>query len=167
MTRVDLHLHSTASDGQFSPTRVVQLALEKQVGVISLADHDTLAGVPEALDAARAIEGVTVIPGVEISTDVPGKYEIHAIWSLAGSEAALQENRLALEIDGKSAADQLAAAGGDRVRATGGWDKFDSFKLGRIDLSSGNHQLTFRPAGTLKGEWIRLRSLKLLLIGPK
>jgi predicted metal-dependent phosphoesterase TrpH len=79
MTRVDLHLHSTASDGQYSPTRVVQLALERQVGVISLTDHDTLSGVQEALDAARASGGVTVIPGVEISTDVPGKYEIHML----------------------------------------------------------------------------------------
>ena len=79
MTRVDLHLHSTASDGQYSPTQVVQLALEKQVEVISLTDHDTLAGVQEALDAARSSEDVTVIPGVEISTDVPGKYEIHML----------------------------------------------------------------------------------------
>ena len=76
MTRVDLHLHSTASDGQYSPAKVVKLALERQVSVISLTDHDTLDGVPEAVAAARASGGVTVIPGVEISTDVPGKYEV-------------------------------------------------------------------------------------------
>ena len=99
MARVDLHLHSTASDGQYSPTQVVQLALEKQVEVISLTDHDTLSGVQEALDAARASGGVTVIPGVEISTDVPGKYEIHMLgYYVDMDHASLQERLAAMSV---------------------------------------------------------------------
>lgn len=99
MARVDLHLHSTASDGQYSPTQVVQLALERQVEVISLTDHDTVSGVQEAVDAAaandRADGGVTIIPGVEISTDVPGKYEIHMLGYYIDIDHAPLQERLA------------------------------------------------------------------------
>ena len=94
----------------------------------------------------------------------PGKYEVQAVWSLAGSEGALSEDPLALEIDGKSVTDQLGASTGDRAKSTGGWDRFDRFTLGQIELSAGNHQVTVRPAGRPKAEWIRLRSLKFVPI---
>jgi serine/threonine-protein kinase len=90
----------------------------------------------------------------------PGKYDVQATWSLAGSETALQENRLTIEIDGNSVTDQLSGFDGGRVKAPGGWDKFDTFPLGQLDLSAGDHQVTVHPSGPLKGEWIRLRSLK-------
>ena len=94
----------------------------------------------------------------------PGKYDVQAIWSLAGSDAVHAENRLAIEIDGKSVTDQLTASDGGRVKATGGWDKFDTFRLGQIELTTGDHQVTVHPAGRLKGEWIRLRSLMFVPI---
>ncbi len=75
---VDLHLHSTASDGQYTPTELVRLALKKGLKVIALTDHDSTDGVQEALDAARGT-GLMVIPGVEISTDVPGEHELHIL----------------------------------------------------------------------------------------
>ena len=66
-TSVDLHLHSTKSDGSFSPTQVVRRAAEVGLSAISLTDHDSVAGVREAQTAGRDV-GVEVIPGIELST---------------------------------------------------------------------------------------------------
>ena len=71
MSRVDLHLHSTASDGQYSPEEVVSKSAEAGLTVIALADHDTVNGIAPALEAAKAFPGLRVIPAVELSTDVP------------------------------------------------------------------------------------------------
>lgn len=71
MSEVDLHLHSTASDGRFSPAELVHKALERGLTVIALADHDSVDGISPALEAARAFPQIRVIPAVEINTDVP------------------------------------------------------------------------------------------------
>lgn len=63
---VDLHLHSTASDGRLSPADVMQRAAESGVRLAALTDHDTLDGVPEAAAAAAAL-GITLLPGIELS----------------------------------------------------------------------------------------------------
>jgi predicted metal-dependent phosphoesterase TrpH len=76
--RIDLHLHSTASDGAYTPSELVRLALAKKLQVIALTDHDTTGGIEEIQGAARGT-GLTVIPGVEISTDVPGNQELHIL----------------------------------------------------------------------------------------
>jgi len=78
VSRVDLHLHSTISDGQFSPAEIVGKAAEQGLTIITLADHDSVAGVAPALEAAKSFPGMKVIPGVEISTDVP-RGEIHVL----------------------------------------------------------------------------------------
>ena len=70
MSAVDLHIHSTASDGRLTPEEIVSRAAELGLKVISLTDHDTVDGVPAALQAAVAFPGLRVIPGVEISTDL-------------------------------------------------------------------------------------------------
>jgi predicted metal-dependent phosphoesterase TrpH len=67
---VDLHIHSTASDGKHSPADIVTKAVEIGLKVISLTDHDSTDGVAPALKAARAFPELTFIPGVEISTDL-------------------------------------------------------------------------------------------------
>lgn len=77
-SRIDLHLHSTASDGTLSPTELVYAALDKGLEVIALTDHDTTEGVGEAIGAAHGTS-LEVIPGVEISTDVPGTNELHIL----------------------------------------------------------------------------------------
>ena len=83
-TYIDLHIHSTASDGTLTPTEIVQTALkstksEKDPIVIALTDHDTVAGVSEFLKEAKKYkERVTAIPGVEISTNYHG-VEIHIL----------------------------------------------------------------------------------------
>lgn len=62
----DLHTHSSASDGQYNPTELVQLAQKRGLTLLAVTDHDTVAGVDEAIGAGNAL-GVTVIPGVELS----------------------------------------------------------------------------------------------------
>ncbi|MCI3921516.1 PHP domain-containing protein [Paenibacillus sp. TRM 82003] len=64
--RYDLHAHTTASDGQLTPAELVALARDAGLSGVAITDHDTVAGVEEALEAGAAL-GVDVIPGVEIS----------------------------------------------------------------------------------------------------
>lgn len=63
----ELHSHSICSDGFLSPTKLVERAHLNGVKVLALTDHDTMAGIPEALNAARKFD-IKIIPGVEIST---------------------------------------------------------------------------------------------------
>ncbi|MEE8598543.1 MAG: PHP domain-containing protein [Dehalococcoidales bacterium] len=71
MSKVDLHIHSTASDGRLSPEAVVLKAAELGLTTIALADHDSVNGIAPALVAAKAFPQLRVIPSIEISTDVP------------------------------------------------------------------------------------------------
>ncbi|MFH0942186.1 MAG: PHP domain-containing protein [Chloroflexota bacterium] len=71
MSKIDLHLHTTASDGRFTPAGLVAKTAALGLEVIAITDHDTVAGVAPAQAAARAFSGLTVISGVEINTDVP------------------------------------------------------------------------------------------------
>jgi len=63
---IDLHVHSTASDGSFTPAEVTALAREAGLTAIALTDHDTVSGVGEALAAAGDFP-LEVVPGVELS----------------------------------------------------------------------------------------------------
>ncbi len=64
---VDLHTHSNCSDGSFTPTELMELAYEKKLSAIALTDHDTISGICEARQAAKALS-LTLIPGIEISS---------------------------------------------------------------------------------------------------
>lgn len=75
---VDLHLHTTCSDGRLSPTDLVRLCGERGLRVISISDHDSTEGIAEALEAARRYPGLTIIPGIELSADMPGT-EVHIL----------------------------------------------------------------------------------------
>ena len=66
-TLIDLHTHSTESDGSCTPTQVLELAERQNLGAVALTDHDTTAGVDEFLTAAEG-RSIIAIPGVEIST---------------------------------------------------------------------------------------------------
>lgn len=65
---VDLHTHSTASDGQYTPSELVKLAKERGIEVMALTDHDTIDGVNEAQQAGKEL-GLKVIRGVELSAE--------------------------------------------------------------------------------------------------
>jgi len=74
---VDLHVHSNKSDGTFTPSELVDYAVEKGLTAFALTDHDTIEGVNEALLASEG-KPVTVLPGVEFSTEYEGK-DIHIV----------------------------------------------------------------------------------------
>lgn len=74
---VDLHMHSTASDGALPPADVVAAAARAGLAAIALTDHDTLAGVPEAWAAGERL-GVRIVPGVELSA-VDDAGEVHLL----------------------------------------------------------------------------------------
>jgi 3',5'-nucleoside bisphosphate phosphatase len=74
---IELHCHSTASDGTYPPAHVVRMAAERGVRVLALTDHDTTAGIAEAVHAAAGF-GMTLIPGVELTCSVP-KGEVHLL----------------------------------------------------------------------------------------
>lgn len=78
MSAVDLHIHTTASDGRFPPEVIVRRAAALGLSVISICDHDTVDGIMPALEAAKAFPALRVIPGVEVSTDVP-QGEVHVL----------------------------------------------------------------------------------------
>jgi len=66
--RIDLHTHSTASDGSLSPEELVRHAHEKGLSAIAITDHDTIDGIGQALQEGQRT-GIEVIPGIEISVD--------------------------------------------------------------------------------------------------
>jgi len=87
--RIDLHIHSTASDGALSPGAVVRAAKAGGLDLIALTDHDTTAGVGEAI--AAAAEGPLVIPAIEISSSHEGR-ELHFLgYHIDPSHPALRD----------------------------------------------------------------------------
>ncbi len=97
----DLHSHSTFSDGRLTPSKLIDLAYRNGVRILALTDHDIVDGLPEAFEAASRYADFTLIPGIEMSTDVPGS-EVHVLghfidWQDKGFRrrlAKLQESRL-------------------------------------------------------------------------
>ena len=75
MKTIDLHVHTTASDGTCPPAEVVRLACETGLSAIAVTDHDTAEGYREAAEAGRAA-GLEVVPGIEISTRFTGAVHI-------------------------------------------------------------------------------------------
>lgn len=78
VSQVDLHIHSTASDGRLSPADIVRKSVELGLKVIAIADHDSVDGIAPALVVAKAFPGLKIIPCVEISTDV-SHGEVHVL----------------------------------------------------------------------------------------
>jgi predicted metal-dependent phosphoesterase TrpH len=68
---VDLHTHSVASDGSLSPSEVVRLAEEARLAAVALTDHDTIAGLAEARQAAAALPELRFVNGIEVSARFP------------------------------------------------------------------------------------------------
>jgi predicted metal-dependent phosphoesterase TrpH len=87
--RVDLHLHTNASDGQYSPAELIELA--RKFDVIAITDHDTTEGIEPAQEAARQYGAPTVIPGVELSAE-DAEGDVHVLgYYIDIHNAALQE----------------------------------------------------------------------------
>lgn len=100
MKPVDLHTHSTRSDGSYTPAELVDYAVAKGLRAVALTDHDTIDGLSEAVDRARALSlagqpSVEVVPGIEFSTKYESK-DIHIVglyisWHEPAFQARLQE----------------------------------------------------------------------------
>lgn len=91
---IDLHSHTTASDGTFSPSQLVQAAVSKNLSALAVTDHDTVAGLPEAVKEAEK-HGLELIKGIEITCDDPnnGVVDIHVL-GLFIDETSEQLNEL-------------------------------------------------------------------------
>ena len=94
---VDLHTHTTASDGTLPPEALVREAVRHGVRVLAVTDHDSTEGLPAALAEARRQPPLEIVPGLEINCDVPGA-EVHVLgycvdWEAAWFQAFLREQR--------------------------------------------------------------------------
>jgi hypothetical protein len=111
---VDLHTHSTASDGVYSPGELLQRASAAGLRVLALTDHDTTGGLAEAAEAAGAL-GIDFIPGLELNTD-DGGGEVHILGyfpdlACPAFQQTLQTLRDARELRGQRMVEQLNAHG--------------------------------------------------------
>jgi len=78
MGRVDLHIHTTASDGRSSPPEIIRQAAELGLAAIAITDHDSVDGIAAAMEASTAFPQLRLIPGVEISTNATAG-EVHIL----------------------------------------------------------------------------------------
>ena len=85
MDKIDMHVHTTASDGTRTPLECVSLAAMAGLKAIAITDHDTMAGIREAGEAGELL-GVSIIPGIEISSDYMGK-DVHVLGYFLSDEA--------------------------------------------------------------------------------
>jgi len=112
---VDLHLHTTASDGRLTPGEVVRIAAGKGLTVIAITDHDSVEGVQPALEAATAFPFLRVIPGVEINTEAPNG-AVHILGYFMDYEdtelqTSLKELRQSRELRAQQMIDKLDGLG--------------------------------------------------------
>jgi 3',5'-nucleoside bisphosphate phosphatase len=109
---VDLHTHSTASDGSSSPSRLMREAAEAGLVAVALTDHDTLEGIEEAASAAETL-GIQLIPGVELSLDWDkGGMHLVVLWLQPGA-GPLQDRLATLQEARSSRNDRILARLGE------------------------------------------------------
>lgn len=77
MKTIDLHAHTTASDGSFTPAQLVELAVRKGLAAVAVTDHDTTAGLAQALEAGKRL-GIRVVPGIETTCALEDQ-DIHIV----------------------------------------------------------------------------------------
>ena len=88
---IDLHTHSTASDGELQPAELIRMAAKIGIRAIALTDHDTTAGMEEALDESARLD-ICFIPGVEVDVEFePGELHLLGLGFNIGSMAVLEE----------------------------------------------------------------------------
>lgn len=115
MTVVDLHLHTTASDGRLSPTELVRFLARRGIRAAAITDHDSTEGLDEAFKAAEETPNLTLIPGIELSADVPGS-EVHILgyfmrWEDREFQETLEEFRRGRVRRAKGIVEKLAQMG--------------------------------------------------------
>ena len=129
MAEVDLHLHTTFSDGTLSPTQLVRLCAQRGLNVIAITDHDSTEGISESIEAARETPGLSLIPGIELSTDIPGA-EIHLLGYFVDHENPEFQRTLQQLRDGR---EDRARRMVEKLRALGveiSWDRVQELSGG-------------------------------------
>ncbi|MHB8644560.1 MAG: PHP domain-containing protein [Thermomicrobiales bacterium] len=141
---IELHCHSTASDGTFPPARVVAMAAARGVRVLALTDHDTTAGIAEAAVAAMGF-GMTLIPGVELTCSA-ARGEVHLLgYFVAVGDEAFQQQlarfRGGRDTRGRAIVEKLNALGipvrWERVKAIAGDGAVGRPHVGRALIEIG------------------------------
>ena len=112
---VDLHLHTTASDGRLTPPELVRLLDQRGLRVVAITDHDSTEGLATAQEEARKHANLTLIPGVELGADVPDG-EIHVLGYFLHTEdqelqGILQRFRDGRALRGRRMVEKLAELG--------------------------------------------------------
>lgn len=133
MNMIDLHTHSTASDGTMSPSELIRHASSKKISVIALTDHDTTAGLKEASREAEKL-GITFVPGIEITVDWPtGEFHLLGL-GLTHSSQELKDTILNLRQERKNRnrkmAEKLQENGVD-ITYEEVFDRFKTENIGR------------------------------------
>lgn len=127
-SNADFHSHSIYSDGRLTPTQLVALASRRGVRMLALTDHDITDGIPEAQAEAQKQAGFHLVPGVELSTDVPGN-EVHVLgyfldWRDPEFQATLARFRASRLDRGRRMVEELGELGihisWERVQAIAG-----------------------------------------------
>ena len=145
---IDLHLHTTASDGRCDPEDLVERCVAKGISVMAVTDHDTMAGVPEAT-AAGASLGVRVVPGVELSANDADR-EVHMlglhIERASALEDALQTFRDSRYVRAQEIVTKLNA---DIAKVLAMPDVRNQFEIQGIEILGGTPE---QFAGTIREE---------------
>lgn len=106
MPKIDLHMHSNASDGIYAPEKVVQLALERNLEFIALTDHDTIEGISKAQSAAQNSD-LEVITGIELGVE-NGPRDVHILgYDIDPTYQPLQEKLQAMREYRKHRAEKI------------------------------------------------------------
>jgi 3',5'-nucleoside bisphosphate phosphatase len=113
--RVDLHVHTSASDGQYPPEKVIALALKRKLNVIAITDHDTTDGIAQAEQAAAQFGSPVVIPGIELSAEDSG-HSVHILGYFIRPDVPVLREALAVfhtdrQIRGQQMVERLAKLG--------------------------------------------------------
>jgi 3',5'-nucleoside bisphosphate phosphatase len=115
LINVNLHIHTNASDGLFPPSKVVELAKQNNLKAIAITDHDTIRGLPSAVDAGKKYD-VEVIRGVELSLEVGDKATCHLLgYFIPDSQGLLEDTLIKIsksrEMRNRSIVDKLIEQG--------------------------------------------------------
>ena len=130
MAEVDLHLHTTFSDGTLSPTQVVKLCASRGLRVIAITDHDSTEGIEEALRAAGGFPELTVIPGIELSTEAP-RNEIHVLGYFVDSHHPELQQALKLMRDSRKNRAKKMIEKLDKLGVKISWERVQELSGGR------------------------------------
>ncbi len=152
MILVDLHLHTTFSDGRLTPGELIRLVVQRGLQVIAITDHDSTEGIEASLEAAKAFPELKVIPGIELSTDIPGN-EVHLLGYFIGADyrdpefqRALVRFRNAREERGRRMVEKLANLGvhvpWERVKELSGGGAVGRPHIARVMVEKGYVKLS-------------------------